>query len=140
MPNKTFITDRFVNWTLSDQVTRIVLKVGIAYGADLELAMRLLQDLAEAHSKVMRDPAPQVVLTGFGDSALFLELEVYAEELGHRVNLRHDLNTGIHREFKAHGIQIPFPQRDIHIRSDAPLERLETSVATTIAPAPAPCA
>lgn len=139
VPNKTFITDRFVNWTLSDQVTRIVLKVGIAYGADLELAMRLLQDLAEAHSKVMRDPAPQVVLTGFGDSALFLELEVYAEELGHRVNLRHDLNTGIHREFKAHGIQIPFPQRDIHIRSDAPLERLETSVATTIAPAPAPC-
>ncbi len=117
VPNKKFITDRFVNWTLSDQITRIVLKVGIAYGTDIEQASRLLLELAKAHPKVMRDPAPQVVLTGFGDSALALELQVYAEELSHRVDVRHVLNTDIYRVFSEHGIEMPFPQRDLHIRS-----------------------
>lgn len=117
VPNKTFITERFLNWTLSDQVTRIVLQVGIAYGADLELAIRLLLEIAKSHPKVMRDPAPQAVLTAFGDSALTLELQVHAEELKHRVDLRHELNRLIYEAFRTHGIEIPFPQRDIHIRT-----------------------
>lgn len=131
VPNKTFITDRFVNWTLSDQVTRIVLRVGVAYGTNLELATRLLLELAKVHPKVMRNPAPQVVLTGFGDSALSLELQVYAEELGHRVELGHELNTEIYQVFNAHGIGIPFPQRDVHIRRVLSPEKIEPSAATT---------
>ncbi len=130
VPNKKFITDRFVNWTLSDQITRIVLQVGIAYGADLEQATRLLLELAKAHPKVMHEPAPQVVLTGFGDSALALELRVYAEELSHRVEVRHILNAEIYRLFSAHGIEIPFPQRDLHIRSVTRGEDLLEAVAT----------
>jgi potassium-dependent mechanosensitive channel len=129
VPNKKFITDRFVNWTLSDQVTRIVLKVGIAYGADIEQASRLLIDLAKAHPRVMRDPAPQVVLTGFGESALALELQVYAEELSHRSDVRHVLNSEIYRVFSAHGIEMPFPQRDLHIRS---VTRAEDLLGTTV--------
>ncbi|MGD9600874.1 MAG: mechanosensitive ion channel domain-containing protein [Gammaproteobacteria bacterium] len=117
VPNKTFITDRFVNWTLSDQVTRVVLQIGIAYGADVERAVRLLIEIAGSHPKVMRDPAPLASLTGFGDSALTLELAVHAEELRYRGDVRHELNTRIYHAFREHGIEIPFPQRDIHIRS-----------------------
>ncbi|MGH8597753.1 MAG: mechanosensitive ion channel domain-containing protein [Gammaproteobacteria bacterium] len=117
VPNKTFITERFLNWTLSDQISRVVISVGIAYGADTKQAMRLLLDAAYAHPKVMREPPPQAVLTGFGDNALLFELQVFAEELGHRADVRHDLNTEIYRTFTAHGIEIPFPQRDLRIRS-----------------------
>lgn len=116
VPNKTFITERFVNWTLSDQVTRIVLPIGVAYGTDLEKATRILLQLAAAHPKVMKEPAPWVVFDRFGDSALLLELHVYAEELNHRVDVRHEMNAAILAAFAAEGIEIPYPQHDVHLR------------------------
>ena len=119
VPNKTFITERFLNWTLSDQVTRIVLTVGVAYGTDIELAERLLLEAANAHPKVMKDPAPQAILTTFGDSALMFELHVYAEELSHRADVRHALNAAIYRAFAAHGIDIPVPQREVRLHRNA---------------------
>ena len=125
VPNKTFITERFVNWTLSDQVTRVVVTLGIAYGADVEQAIRLLLEIAHAHPKVMRTPAPQAALTGFGDSALLIELQVYAEELQHRTDVRHELNAEIYRAFATHGIELAYPQRDLHLRSlPASVERV----------------
>ena len=120
VPNKTFITERFLNWTLSDQVTRVVISVGVAYGTNSDKAVRILLETAYAHPKVMREPAPQAVLIGFGDSALQFELQVFAEELNHRLDVRHELNTEIYRAFAAHGIEIPYPQRDLHIRGAVP--------------------
>jgi potassium efflux system protein len=83
VPNKTFSTERCVNWTLSDQITRIVVPVGVAYGTDLVRVTRLLLELAAAYPEIMQALAPCVVFDRFGDSALSLELHVCAEELNH---------------------------------------------------------
>ena len=120
VPNRNFITERFVNWTLTDSVTRLVIPVGIAYGTNLEKALGMLLGIANSHAKVLRDPAPCAVFQGFGDSALMIELQVYAKEMPHRVDLRHELNRLIYEAFRAEGIEIPFPQRDVHVRSMPP--------------------
>ena len=117
VPNRNFITERFVNWTLSDAVTRLLIPVGIAYGSDLKKALKLLLEVADAHSKVLCDPSPTAVVQGFGDSAVMLELQVYAREVPHRIDIRHQINSQIYETFRANGIEIPFPQRDLHLRT-----------------------
>lgn len=117
VPNRNFITERFVNWTLTDSVTRLVIAVGIAYGSDLAHALEVLLGIATRHPKVLSQPPPCAVFTSFGDSALHLELQVYAREVPHRIDLRHELNAQIYDAFRAEGIEIPFPQRDVHVRS-----------------------
>ena len=117
VPNKNFITERFVNWTLTDQVTRVVIEVGVAYGSDVDVVTALLTAVAADHPKVLKAPAPMVVFDGFGESALNFRLMVHVREVGDRLDLRHDLNSQIYRAFAAHGIEIPFPQRDVHLRS-----------------------
>jgi len=117
VPNRNFITERFVNWTLTDSVTRLVIPVGIAYGTNVEKALGLLLGIANAHEKVLREPAPGAVFQSFGDSALLIELQVYAREMPHRLDLRHELNRRIYEVFAAEGIEIPFPQRDVHLRT-----------------------
>jgi potassium efflux system protein len=117
VPNKKFITDDVVNWTLSDQITRFVLPVGISYDCDPDQAQKLLLDLAKKHPLVLRDPEPSAVFIGFGDSTLNLELRVFLGRRDDFVKLQHELNLAVGREFKAAGIEIAFPQQDIHIRS-----------------------
>jgi potassium efflux system protein len=117
VPNKNFITERFVNWTLSDQITRVVIDVGVAYDSDVDEVTRLLIDIAGSHPKVLKEPAPGVIFDAFGDSALNFKLMVHARELGDRFDLRHELNTRIFTAFRERGIEIPFPQRDVHVRS-----------------------
>jgi potassium efflux system protein len=120
VPNKNFITERFINWTLTDQVTRIVINIGVAYGSDIEQVSALLMEIARSHPKVLKDPEPAVAFSNFGDSALTFELQVHARELLDRRDLRHDLNSAIYRTLMQHGIEIPFPQRDVHLRSVPP--------------------
>jgi potassium efflux system protein len=120
VPNKNFITDRFLNWTLTDAVTRLVIPVGVAYGSNTDQALTLLLDIARAHPNVLHEPAPCAVFQSFGDSALLLELQVYAKEINLRVDLRHELNTRIYRAFAEHGIEIPRPQREVLLRSVPP--------------------
>lgn len=122
VPNKTFITERFVNWTLTDQVTRIVIDVGVAYGSNVEQVTSLMLDIAAAHPKVLKAPAPAAVFRGFGDSALNFQLGVYAREVGDRIDLRHELNSRIYSSLGDHGIEIPYPQSDVRIRSMPSLE------------------
>lgn len=122
VPNKSFITDRVVNWTLTDPITRLVLNVGIAYGSDTALAHRLMLETAKANPLVLESPAPAVFLLGFGDSSLDFEVRVFVRDLLHRMPVMHELHMAIDQTLRAHDIEIPFPQRDLHLRSsEAPI-------------------
>ena len=117
VPNKEFITGRLLNWTLTDAINRIVINVGIAYGSDTERARKLLLEVARSHPETMDDPAPFATFEGFGDSSLALVLRCYLPNLQNRLEVVHELHTKIDRVFKEAGIEIAFPQRDLHLRT-----------------------
>jgi potassium efflux system protein len=125
IPNEAVISERVTNWTLSNSITRLIVKVGIAYGSDTEKARDLIMDTVKAQSKVLDTPAPQVIFTGFGDSSLDFEIRVFLRSFEDRVPVRHLLHTEINKTLEAAGISIPFPQRDLNIVSQTlPLEVL----------------
>jgi potassium efflux system protein len=117
VPNKKFITDEVVNWTLSDPITRVVIRVGIAYGSDTQLAQRLLLRAARKHPLVVDEPEPTALFAGFGPSTLDFELRVFIPNREVYAAVLHDLNTAIDRSFRDAKIEIAFPQQDLHIRS-----------------------
>lgn len=116
VPNKKFITDQLVNWTLTDPITRVVVPVGVAYGTDTTLTQRLLMEIAEEHPMVLETPAPSAVMKAFGDSTLDFELRCFIPEREGFADVIHDLATAIDRRFLAANIEIAFPQRDLNIR------------------------
>ncbi|TFH22931.1 MAG: mechanosensitive ion channel, partial [Myxococcales bacterium] len=117
VPNKEFVTGRLVNWSLTDGVLRVEIPVGVAYGSDVERALELLRGVAADNQDVLKDPPPQALFLGFGDSSLSLELRTFSPDVAHVVPIRHHLHLAIDRAFRDAGIQIAFPQRDIHVRS-----------------------
>ncbi|TNC87325.1 MAG: hypothetical protein CSH49_15360 [Alcanivorax sp.] len=116
IPNKTFVTSQFINWTLSDSTTRVVIKVGVAYGSDTDLVTQTLMEIAQANSTVLKDPAPTAFFLGFGASSLDFELRAFVSNFSHRLLLIHDLHTAIDKRFKTLGIEIAFPQLDLHVK------------------------
>ena len=116
VPNKAFITGQLTNWSLTDTVTRVTIKVGVAYGSDLELVRKLLLQAAEANPRVLRDPAPTVFFLAFGASDLEHELRVHVREIGDRMPATDELNRCVDQLFRQHGIKIAFNQLDIHLR------------------------
>ena len=117
VPNKSFITDQVINWTLSDPITRIVIPVGISYGSDVKLAHRVMEETLLAMPVVLDEPPPTVYFIGFGDSSLNFRLNVYSRELADRLPLTHAVHEEILGALRENGIEIPFPQRDLHLRS-----------------------
>jgi potassium efflux system protein len=117
VPNKEFITGRVLNWTLSDQINRVVVNVGVAYGSDIERARELLLEVAAQNAYVLKEPGPMATLEGFGDSTLNLVLRCYLPTLDNRMSVIHDLHTRIHDVFREEGIDLAFPQLDLHIRT-----------------------
>lgn len=117
VPNKEFITGRLLNWTLSDKVNRIVIEVGLAYGADTERARELLLESARNHPTVLKDPAPLATFEGFGDNSLNLVLRAFLPSLENRLQIIHELHTAINQAFRKANLEIAFPQRDLHIRT-----------------------
>ena len=117
VPNKAFITDQLVNWTLSDPVLRVIVPVGIAYGSDTALARQLLMEVATTNSRALKDPPPQVWFMGFGDSSLSFEVRVFVMGMPELLPTTHELHEGIDAAFRRHGVEISFPQRDLHLRS-----------------------
>lgn len=116
VPNKDLVTERLLNWTLSDQTNRIVIPVGVAYGSDTDLACQLLLEVAAEHPLILDDPTPMATFEGFGDSTLNLILRSYLPNLEKRLHTIHDLHTMIDRKFKEAGLEIAFPQLDLHVR------------------------
>ena len=117
VPNKSFITEQVINWTLSDPITRIVIPVGISYGSDVQLAHRVMEQTLHALPLVLDEPPPRVYFVGFGDSSLNFNLYVYSRELSDRLPLTHAVHEEILAALRGNGIEIPFPQRDLHLRS-----------------------
>lgn len=116
IPNKTFITGSLINWSLSDPITRIVIPVGVAYGSNTTLVHKVLLDVAKSNPMVLDEPEPAVLFLKFGESSLNFEVRVFVRQLADRLPLTHELHDSIHRALAKHGIEIPFPQRDLHIR------------------------
>jgi potassium efflux system protein len=122
IPNKELITGRLLNWTLSDARTRILIKVGIAYGSDVDRAIEILLALAREDERVLEEPAPGVVFDDFGDNSLILAFRVFVGTLEDRLPVMTDMRREIHRRFAEAGITIAFPQRDLHMETLAPLQ------------------
>jgi small-conductance mechanosensitive channel len=116
VPNADFISSRVANWTLADHSRRVSLPVGVAYGTPPRRVIELLEQVARAHPEVLPVPEPEVLFRGFGESSLDFELRVWAEShLLFRV--QSDLAVATYDALEQAGITIPFPQRDLHLRS-----------------------
>ncbi len=122
VPNKEFITGRLLNWSLSDEMTRVVVVVGVAYGSDVDRALELMREAAEEHEHVLDDPKPILSFEGFGDNALTLILRAYLGSIEYRIATITDLHRAINRKFNEAGIDIAFPQRDVHLDTSSPLK------------------
>ena len=116
VPNSALISSEVVNWTLSDQFRRMEIQVGVAYGTDPQKVIATLVEVAKGHPEVMKDPEPFVMFLGFGDSSLDFKLMFWVFfDMGFTV--RTQVMVAITRAFKERGIEIPFPQRDLHLKS-----------------------
>ena len=121
VPNADFISNTVTNWSHGDPKVRIRVPVGVAYGSDLKLLQRLLLEAAEEHPKALRDPSPVVLFTEFGDSSLNFELGVWTQEMtATPIHFTSQMNFIIEQKLRENDIEIPFPQRDLHVRSGLP--------------------
>lgn len=114
IPNSEFLSQRFTNWTHNGRRVRREIKVGIAYGSDVSLAMKLLSDIALAHPRVLHWPEPAVLFWEFGGSSLEMLLRFWIGDIDHGLATMTDLRLAIDEKFAEHGINIAFPQLDVH--------------------------
>jgi len=117
IPNKDLITGRLLNWTLSDSTTRMMVNIGLAFGSDTDLACQLIHKICTEHPNVLSDPPPTAHFEGFQESSLLIKVRFFVESLENRLPTTHDIHSAIHREFNKAGIEMAYPQRDLHLRS-----------------------
>lgn len=120
VPNREFITGSLLNWTLTDSVLRVVVKVGVAYGSDVERVTRLLGEVARNNPALLADPPPQAACVAFGDSSIDFELRAFVASLADLGKAQHSLHAAVERVLRENGIEIPFPQRDVRLRPSGP--------------------
>jgi small-conductance mechanosensitive channel len=121
VPNSQFVSSNIVNWSYGDLRVRLDIDVGVSYGSDLDLVLKSLKEVALENAGVLKDPAPDVLLREFGDSSWNMRLRAWIDNpQGHHV-IRSEINCAIVRKFREKGVEIPFPQRDLHLRSPLPL-------------------
>ncbi len=118
IPNENLITQEVENWSYSDQKVRVHIEVGVSYNSDIHLVKELLLKAIEDHPRVLSDPAPVCLITGFGDSSIDHDIRAWISDPEQGVtNVKSEIYYRIWDLFKEHNIEIPFPQRDIHIKS-----------------------
>ena len=122
VPNKEFITQRVLNWTLSNSQMRLYLTVGVAYGSDIRLARELVLEALDEAEYLLKDPSPIVTFGSFGDNALNLEIRCYLPDFDHWHATRTEIHNAIYEKFAKAGITIAFPQRDVHLDVKGPLD------------------
>jgi potassium-dependent mechanosensitive channel len=123
VPNASFISSELVNWTLTDRIRRADVAVSVAYGSDPEVVKRILLGAVEHRDDVLRQPEPVVLFTGFGESALQFELRFWPARFEIWLAVASAVRETVLRELGRAGVRIPFPQRDVNIRSGDDLQR-----------------
>ncbi len=117
VPNSDLISQKVTNWTLSNEQSRLVIPVGVAYGSDVPKVLAILRECAERHPKVLENPEPSVIFTAFGASSLDFELRAWIADVNSRLAVKSELLQDIDAQFRRANVEIPFPQRDLHLRS-----------------------
>jgi small-conductance mechanosensitive channel len=120
VPNGVLLNEKLINWTLSDQDRRIDVNVGVAYGSDPRKVLELLMEVTTGTEGIATEPAPTVLFVGFGANSLDFAIRSWTNNFGDWVKIRSNLTVRVHDALMAAGIQIPFPQQDLHVRSVSP--------------------
>ena len=120
VPNGVLLNEKLINWTLSDTDRRIDVNVGVAYGSDPRRVLELLMEVTTSTPGIATSPEPTVLFAGFGTSSLEFSIRAWTNNFGDWVKIRSDLTVRVHDALLAAGIEIPFPQQDLHVRSVAP--------------------
>jgi small-conductance mechanosensitive channel len=129
VPNGHLISDSVTNWTLSDRRRRIEVNVGVEYGTDAQRVIDLLLETAQSHPQVLEVPAPRAFFLSFGDSALLFLLRAWIADFDEGYRVRSELSVSIQRALREAGIGVPFPQRDLHLRTVSPTAASELGLA-----------
>jgi small-conductance mechanosensitive channel len=124
VPNTEFISSQVINWSHGDPKVRLVVQVGVSYNSDLDAVIQALREVAEESPHVLKNPEPDVLLSGFGDSSWNMELRVWLQDPKNYYPIRSEINCAIVHKFRQYGIEIPYPQRDLHVRSPLPIPLL----------------
>ena len=135
VPNGDLISNRVTNWTLADKRRRVPIPVGVVYGTPARRIIELLLQVAREHPQVLDHPEPMALFTGFGDSSLDFELRFWSESVNALTTVRSEIAVAIQDALEAAGIEVPFPQRDLHLRSIAEEARAALRDASAADPA-----
>jgi len=121
VPNSEFISSTVINWSHGDPKTPIEIDVGVSYNSDLETVIQCLKEAANEQPQVLRHPHPEVLHLGFGDSSWNMRLWAWVDSPQGRRRVKSDIHCAIIKKFRSHQVEIPFPQRDLHVRTPLPL-------------------
>ena len=123
VPNSNLLSNQVINWTLTSARRRVEVPVGVAYGTNPELALKLLIEVAESNPRILKEPRPEAFFLGFGESALNLELRFWAAQ-SIWFELKSEVGLAVFHALRKAGIDIPYPQRDLHVRAlDYPVKK-----------------
>lgn len=125
IPNSELVSTSVINWTHKNKQGRVEVPVGVAYGSDIEKVMQVMEDCLRAESRVLDWPEPYVLFRGFGDSSLDFEARGYIGDVEYVLDISSDMRVAIYKAFAEQGIEIPFPQRDLHLKD---VDRLVTAI------------
>ncbi|MGB3656213.1 MAG: mechanosensitive ion channel domain-containing protein [Rivularia sp. (in: cyanobacteria)] len=128
VPNSRFLEDEVINWSHHNPISRIHIPVGVSYSADVKVVKKALLEAGKNHPEVLSVPQAQVLFTGFGDSSLDFELLVWIDTPSHQISIKSDLCFRIEASLKEYNIEIPFPQRDLHLRTGELPVKLSTEI------------
>jgi small-conductance mechanosensitive channel len=121
VPNSEFISSTVTNWSHGDPKTRLEIEVGVSYNSDIDIVMNSLLEAAKEHPMVLSHPEPKAWLMSFGDSAWNMRLLAWVGDPQGRRQVQSEINCSIVKKFRKNGVEIPFPQRDLHVRTPLPL-------------------
>ncbi|MEP2056581.1 mechanosensitive ion channel family protein [Maribacter litoralis] len=122
IPNHKFISDIVYNYTQNHKTTRELVRIGVAYGSDVDLVTKILLDVVKSQRSILKSPKPFVIFEDFGDSALLFAVNFYISDSFTDPKIKSEIRYKIDAEFRKHNISIPFPQRDVHLYQQAPFQ------------------